>query len=577
MEEGIPGAIGAAWRGGPLDSAQVGSIVLAAGEAAYEWNIVTDELRWSENAARLFGVGAPEKIASGREFAAILDPNNLENRYDTILGSSERDAGNGVSYSLSYGVVRAGEDTPLWIEDSGRWYAGLSGKPERATGVVRVVTERYLREQQLLRASAFDNLTGGLNRSRLCRAIEDALVLAARCRTSFGVLVIGIDDLSRLNRAYGFDQADHLIGLVAQRLRSRMRAGDSLGRFSANKFGIILQDCDADDLVVAAARFVTSVRETPIDTANGAVPVSVTAGGVLAPRHARTLNEVIEYAEEALDLAKAAGRGSFRAYVPTVEGEARRRENYRVTELIVSALNERRVDLAFQPVVHAGTRETVFRECLVRLADAAGAEVDALAILAAAEKLDLVRMIDHRMLELVSSELRDDPTARLSLNVSASTVHDPVWLAALGAEMRNGLGERLIVEITESAAIRDVEATRRFVARTKAHGCKVAIDDFGAGYSSFRNLRRLGVDMVKIDGSFVSHLENSADDRAFVRALLELARELGLETVAEWVQSESGAAMLLDWGCDYLQGALVGLANLRPAPQLIKSELTLTG
>jgi EAL domain-containing protein (putative c-di-GMP-specific phosphodiesterase class I) len=144
--------------------------------------------------------------------------------------------------------------------------------------------------------------------------------------------------------------------------------------------------------------------------------------------------------------------------------------------------------------------------------------------------------------------------------------------------MRGGVGERLIVEITESAAIRDVEATRCFVARVKTAGCKVAIDDFGAGYSSFRNLRRLGVDMVKIDGSFVANLEYAPDDRAFVRALLELARELGLETVAEWVQSEEAAAMLIGWGCNYFQGALVGLAATRPGVEtLIKDETALAG
>ena len=93
-------------------------------------------------------------------------------------------------------------------------------------------------------------------------------------------------------------------------------------------------------------------------------------------------------------------------------------------------------------------------------------------------------------------------------------------------------------------------------------GCRIAIDDFGAGYTSFRNLRKLGVDIVKIDGAFVQNLRRSEDDRAFVHTLIDLARRLGLETVAEWVQDEEAAAILADWGCDYLQGALVGLATL---------------
>src|SRR5262245_18983522 len=139
-----------------------------------------------------------------------------------------------------------------------------------------------------------------------------------------------------------------------------------------------------------------------------------------------------------------------------------------------------------------------------------------------------------------------------------------------------GVGERLTLEITETAAIHDVDEMRSFVARAKDLGCRIAIDDFGAGYTSFRNLRRLGVDMVKIDGAFVQNLTRSEDDRAFVHTLIDLARRLGLETVAEWVQDEQAAAILTGWGCDYLQGALVGLASTeRPWRQT--RQLSATG
>ena len=124
-----------------------------------------------------------------------------------------------------------------------------------------------------------------------------------------------------------------------------------------------------------------------------------------------------------------------------------------------------------------------------------------------------------------------------------------------------GVAERLTVEITESAAIQDIDETRGFVARVKDLGCRIAIDDFGAGYTSFRNLRKLGVDMVKIDGAFVHDMMRSEDDRAFVRTLVELAKRLKLTTVAEWVQDEAAAKTLQGWGCDYLQGALIGLAS----------------
>jgi len=151
-----------------------------------------------------------------------------------------------------------------------------------------------------------------------------------------------------------------------------------------------------------------------------------------------------------------------------------------------------------------------------------------------------------------------------SVNVSPASTTDPDWWAGLGTLLRahSRVAQRLIVEITESAAIHDVDETRGFVARVKDLGCRIAIDDFGAGYTSFRNLRKLGVDIVKIDGAFVQNMLRSEDDRAFVRTLIDLGKRLKLLTVAEWVQDERAAGMLQEWGCDYLQGALVGLATI---------------
>ena len=119
-----------------------------------------------------------------------------------------------------------------------------------------------------------------------------------------------------------------------------------------------------------------------------------------------------------------------------------------------------------------------------------------------------------------------------------------------------------IVEITETVEIQDIDDLRGFVTRLKDLGSRIAIDDFGAGHTSFRNLRKLGVDIVKIDGAFVQNLARSADDRAFVQTLVELARRLQIKTVAEWVQDDSSVTLLRDWGCDYIQGRLIGLASI---------------
>jgi EAL domain-containing protein (putative c-di-GMP-specific phosphodiesterase class I) len=181
-----------------------------------------------------------------------------------------------------------------------------------------------------------------------------------------------------------------------------------------------------------------------------------------------------------------------------------------------------------------------------------------------AERLGLVRLLDYRVLELVVDEMIAAPALHASFNVSAASTTDPDWWAGLGSLLRShpGVAERLTVELTESAAIHDIDETRGFVARVKDLGCRIAIDDFGAGYTSFRNLRKLGVDIVKIDGEFVQNMIRSEDDRAFVRTLVDLAGRLKLITVAEWVRDERTAKTLEAWGCDYLQGALIGLASV---------------
>jgi diguanylate cyclase (GGDEF)-like protein len=411
----------------------------------------------------------------------------------------------------------------------------------------------------------FDSLTGEMNRTSLTETLGATLDEAVRFRTSCGFLLVAVDNLGSLNAAYGFDVTDEIIAQVAKRIRGSLRGKDCLGRFSGNKFGVILTSCTPEELSVAAERLLAVARDDTMPTAAGPVAVTVTIGGVTAPRHARSVAEILSRAQDALDAARAKRHGSFAAYRPNVERDAFRRESVRATDEIVAALNERRIALAFEPVVEAQSRQLAFYECLMRVNRADGTLAHAHEIIPVAERVGLVRMLDHRVLELVVSEMVAAPALRASVNVSSSSTADPDWWNELGALLRAhaGVAERLMVEITETAVIQDIDDMRGFVTRVKDLGCRIAIDDFGAGYTSFRNLRKLGVDMVKIDGAFVQNIVKSVDDRAFVQTLIDLSRRLGLKTVAEWVQDEDAAAMLAAWGCDFLQGALLGLASAK--------------
>src|SRR5262249_15746127 len=202
--------------------------------------------------------------------------------------------------------------------------------------------------------------------------------------------------------------------------------------------------------------------------------------------------------------------------------------------------------LAYEPVVAASSRQAAFYECLVRMQQGDGRVLLAPDIVPVAERLGLIRLVDHRVLELVVAELAASPNVELSLNISPDTTMDPDWWASIESLMRAhpGGAERLIVEITETGASHDINDLGGFVARLKNYGSRIAIDDFGAGYTSFRNLRKLGVDIVKIDGAFVQNIVHSADDRAFVQTLIDLARRLNIKTVAEWVPDEQAALLL---------------------------------
>jgi EAL domain-containing protein (putative c-di-GMP-specific phosphodiesterase class I) len=350
---------------------------------------------------------------------------------------------------------------------------------------------------------------------------------------------------------------------VAKRLRTRLRGKDHLGRISGNKFGLLLTSCTPDEMAVAAERLLAGVREEPVVTSAGPVAVTITLGGITAPRHARSVPEIFSRALDALHDARAKRHGSFAAYRPNIERDAQRRESARATDEIVAALNERRIALAFEPVVEAASRKLAFYECLMRVKRADATYAHAGEIVPVAEKLGLVRMLDYRMVELAVEALGNAPALSVSVNVSPASTLDPTRSSGLAAMLRAtpGTAERLIVEITETAAIQDLDDTRGFVRRLKDIGCRIAIDDFGAGHTSFRNLRRLGADIVKIDGEFVQNIVKSEEDRAFVHTLIDLSRRLGHQTVAEWVQDEEAARLLAGWGCDYLQGALVGLAS----------------
>ena len=539
--------------------------VLAVGEIAYHWIIESDEIFWGPNAAETLGCH-PEAIASGKLFASHLDIDNLASRYDAVMQTAEIDSGSGVPFQIEYlfrADGRAGRQA-VWLEDTGRWFKGSDNRPAEVFGMVRRIDDRHQRDQHLSFLGNCDPLTGMMNRGRMAEALGEAITVAERDGKLCAFLVTGIRNLAVVNDAYGFEIADEVIIAVGRRLRQVVRAGDAIARYSGSKFGIILNNCTEEELLIAAERFLAVARDSVIETERGPVWAMLSIGGLILPKQAEDANMAMARAEEALTEAKRLPSDGFSIYQQSQRRISERGLNARCATEIVSCLKEDRFRLAFQPIVDATTGQPVLHEALLRMQDHSGEMIAAAHLIPIAEKLGLVRLIDRNVVQMAIGTLLAYPEAQITFNVSGITATDPRWFSQMTdiLSMHREINPRLTVEITETVALSDLQETARFTASLRELGCKVAIDDFGAGYTSFRNLKALNIDLLKLDGSFCQDLKKNDDNEYFVRSLIDLAKNFDLKTVAEWVQSPDDAELLRDWGVDYLQGNLFGAATL---------------
>lgn len=537
-------------RGEPVDPKDVLSSI---GEVVYTWDLATDDLRWGPNAADILGAASGEALSKGLGFARLVEPGAGRSRYDAIMDASGADLGDGVPYRTRFAILLG--DRKMWAEDTGRWFAGLDGNPVRARGVLRL--ERPVTETDLVSPSYTI-----CDRSALVQRLDELMADQMPANRSVVVLAAAIDDLTQINDDFGHEATDEILIAVQERLRGVMRTRDRLMRYSSNRFAIILTGCPVGQIETAARRFIRAVSKLAIETSRGIALTRIRIGAALAPDLTRHSGALLSAAEAALMEAR---RGPLESVVIARGVEPSRASGAgSMDHDALGALNERRIKLARQPVVRAGDRSIAFHEGLVRIERPDGSYFAPGDLLPMLERRGLVRLFDHRVLELAVSGLARETEAVLSINVSPLSLTDPVWLDALRLLMRthSGVASRVIVEVTETATISHAQESLKVIHAIKDTGCRVAIDDFGAGHTSLRHLRDFPIDILKLDGAFTQNLARSTDDRFFVRTLLDLAQHLGVETVAEWVDNEPAARMLTDWGVTYLQGHLTGAATL---------------
>ncbi len=527
-------------------------------QTMFEYDPEGGGLKWSDDdaAARIFGVTSGEVAATVDAFSARIMGQEDEARAAAFAGDRP-------SYSCEYRLKRP-DGEGHWVEERGGWIGYGSGR--RLISIIRSIESRKRREQQLSWLAVNDELTGHLNRAHLRKALEETIAeLIAEGRAG-AYFMVGIDDLGAVNADFGFEAADKVIAEVGARLASVLGPEDKIGRVAGTKFGIVIAESDADYMRQICVRLLNVVRESVIETKGGAVAASVCLGAVHLPEQADASNIAMTRAEAALDAAKRIGKSSWAAFTDKTDVVSQRRRNTHMSDVILTALNERRVRLAFQPIVSDLDEAPKKFECLIRMNGVDGQNIPAPEFIPAAERLGLVHLLDRRVLELALNTLAICPNIHLNVNISMETVKDFVWAEGYIALLRSNqeLARRITVELTETQVIDAIDASIEFVSEIKKLGCCFAIDDFGAGYTSFRNLKAMDIDILKIDGSFVTGVSSSRENQLFVRTLLDLARNFGMQTVAEWVDNEADAMLLKGLGVDYLQGFLIGKPETNP-------------
>ncbi|MDX2028105.1 MAG: EAL domain-containing protein [Alphaproteobacteria bacterium] len=523
----------------------------ASGDAAYEWCMATDSIVWCGSCEKLFG--AQSAPATSRNFYSAI---HTDDRH-LVFGSDDR------NFDRQY-RLRGDDGRLIWVHERGMADVE-NGQVVRQRGLLRVIDSPAERTapQEL---HGRDTLTNCFNRPYMLTQISKALDAAKAARRGCAYLVVGIDKMSFVNEAVGMEAGDALLRGVAARLGEIIPARAFLGRVGGDMFGILLPEPLGGDFRALAERLLQSFRDYPVVTSVTPLHITVSVGGVRLPTVAKSSTEAMIFAEQALHDARLRGRNVAVEYLDSPERTQENRQFLELGHRIKHAFKNDGFRLAYQAVIDSATGKPLFYEALVRMFSDDGQPIAAARFVPAIEQMGLAFELDRHVLNLAVKELEAYPDLCLSINISGLTAAHADWPDHMRRVLagRRAITERLIVEITETAAIVDVSETRRFVEELRALGGTVALDDFGAGFTSIRHLRSLSLSIMKIDRELLHNLMTHAEQQHLVRMLIELARGLGLKTVAEGVETQDVADWLRKEKVDMMQGYFFGKPTLNP-------------
>ncbi|SFK72274.1 bifunctional diguanylate cyclase/phosphodiesterase [Methylophaga sulfidovorans] len=439
------------------------------------------------------------------------------------------------------------------------------------------ITEKKQNETELLWLATHDPLTELYNRKKLKSQFEHILKQAIYKNSSGFLLVLDLDHFKDINDSCGHNIGDQLLKNVARTLTEICRDKDVVARLGGDEFAIILPDIDLDKTIEICEQISLGLHALFFEFEQVRYSISSSIGIVPFPLDELNVDRLLSSADLAMYQAKSHGKDTWHLFTFDDTLRKQLQERMRWKQKIEDALTEDRFILYFQPIMQIRTQTVSHYEVLLRMQDEDGKIHSPGMFIEIAEQSGLIHRIDHYVLEKGIAKLAEleqqGKTITLSLNLSAHAMLDAELIPLLKRLLQhyNTSPNHLLFELTETAAVADINQARHLMREMRDLGCRFSIDDFGSGFASFRYLRELPVDVVKIDGMFITHITENNDDKLFVEALVSVAKGMGKKTVAEFVENAEILAVLAELDVDYAQGYYIG----KPQPTLLDKPLTL--
>ncbi|MDH4274979.1 MAG: EAL domain-containing protein [Gammaproteobacteria bacterium] len=435
-----------------------------------------------------------------------------------------------------------------------------------------VTKERQTAEQMIYLAER-DSLTGLFNRHRFHEEMNRTLDIVQRKQSSGALLFFDLDGFKLVNDTFGHSAGDAILIRVANEVATLVRRGEVFSRFGGDEFAVCLSEAGQQDAEVLAERIVRSIGQIPFMFGERKLRLTASVGIALFPQHSILADELLMHADTAMYQAKESGKAAWCVYRPALDGASKSVARLAWNSRIQNALDNNLLRVHYQGIYSADGHRLHHMEALVRMVDETDIEqvIMPAQFISYAEKTGKIVEIDRWViLHTLETLARSPRLTAIAVNISGKSLDDPQFPQFIIENLRlYGVApQRLMIELTETNAVSDLHDAQRLIERLQEHGCAVCLDDFGAGFASFTYLKHLRANILKIDGQFIRDLPHDADNQVFVKAMVEVAKGLNKQVIAEYVEDLATLQMLQTIGVDMVQGYFLH----HPAPELLMEE-----